>query len=369
MLNPRLPNFAREVLFRTSLNKTTPAHFVSNNCISGLVAINSAYEGILSGRIKSAIAGGVESMSNPTLTLSEKAEQFFIKLNAAKTTAQKLSVLLNFRPSFIIPNAPSPKEPSTGKTMGQHCELMVKEFGISRSEQDEIAYKSHNNASKAQSEGFFDSEVFTVNGISKDNIVRADTSIEKLSKLKPVFDRSEKGTITAGNSSPLTDGASAVFLCEEEFAKEKGYKILGFIKSIEFSALDPKLGLLMAPAVAIPNILKRNNLKLSDIDIFEIHEAFGGQVACNLKALEKGWSAINSESIGEIPRDKINKNGGSIALGHPFAATGGRLILSALSLLEREDKKTALISVCAAGGMAGAVIMERRAPARLPESP
>ncbi|MBN8549519.1 MAG: acetyl-CoA C-acyltransferase [Deltaproteobacteria bacterium] len=358
LYDPRLPNFAREMVLRSGLPKTLSAHSISNNCISGLVAATFISEAIQSGRIKTGIAGGSESMSRPTLTLDPRAEAFFIRLAKARSLGDKLKLLAQFRPKYILPQAPSPKEPSTGLTMGQHCELTAKEFAIARELQDRIAFLSHQNAARAQEAGYFAAEIEALDGQSKDNIIRADTTLAKLAGLKPVFDRSAQGTLTAGNSSPLTDGASAVILMAEAEAKRQGKEAMGFIDAIEFAAIDPSDGLLMAPGLALPRLMERNNLKIADVDIFEIHEAFGAQVAANLLVWEKGWAKYPSlKPIGKIPEEKINVNGGSIAIGHPFAATGGRLILSTVNELRRRKAKTGIISVCAAGAMACAMLV------------
>lgn len=358
LLDPRYPNLAREIVLRSGLPKTISAHFMSNNCISGLVAVGAVSEAIKSGRIRIGLAGGSESMSRPTLTLKPKAEDFFLKLARAKNFSTRLSTLLKFRPSFAMPQAPSPKEPSTGLTMGQHCELSAQEFSVSREQQDLIAYRSHKNAAAAQVNGHLSAEIVPFGDVRHDNLIRPDTNVEKLAKLGPVFERSSKGTITAGNSSALTDGASAICLMSKEIAEKKGLNILGFIDDIQYSAIDPSHGLLMAPAIALPKLMKKNGLSVDAVDLFEIHEAFGAQVAANLHVWEKGWNKYQDISpIGNIPSDKINVNGGSIAIGHPFAATGGRLILSLLNELNRRKKRTGVISVCAAGAMAAAVLV------------
>ncbi|MCB0332353.1 MAG: acetyl-CoA C-acyltransferase, partial [Bdellovibrionales bacterium] len=212
LLDPRTPNAARELVLRSSLPHSVGAHFVSNNCISGLVAANLISEGIQSGRLQCGIAGGSESMSQPTLTFQKKAELFFLQLFGARTMGAKLSQLSKFRPGFLLPQPPSPKEPSTGKTMGQHCEMMAKEFSVAREAQDKIAFTSHQNGARAQKAGYLAQEIEPIGGVDQDNIIRESTTLEKLASLRPVFDRSEKGTLTAGNSSALTDGASAVCL-------------------------------------------------------------------------------------------------------------------------------------------------------------
>jgi len=244
--------------------------------------------------------------------------------------------------------------------MGQHCELTAQELGIPRDVQDEIALASHKNAARAQQAGLIGTDIVPLDGVDKDNLVRPDTSIERLRKLPAVFERSSKGTLTAGNSSALTDGASAVWLMAEGEARRLGREILGYIEGIQFAAIDPKDGLLMAPCVALPKLLTRHGLSVDSVDIFEIHEAFAAQVAANLKIWERGWAKYGTAPIGKIPKEKINRWGGSIALGHPFAATGGRLIMSALRQLQKDSLNTAVISVCAAGAMAGAVLIRRQ---------
>ncbi len=360
LLDPRAPNFAREIVFKSGLSPRVVGHALSNNCISGLVAINFIAQSIRSGRIKIGFAGGSESMSRPALAWRPAAERAFMQLFQARTLGQKLGALASFRPGFFLPIPPSPKEPSTGLTMGQHCELMAKEFSISREEQDRVAYRSHVNAAKAQQAGYLAAEISPIDGVDKDNIIRADSSMERLAKLPPVFDRSSAGTISAGNASPLTDGASVICLMAEEEARNRGLEILGYLDDTVFSAIAPKDGLLMAPAIALPALLKRANLTLDQIDRFEVHEAFGAQVAANQAAWEKGWSKYEAATpIGKIPEEKMNVNGSSIAIGHPFAATGGRLVLSALNELKRSGGNKAAISICAAGAMAGAVLVSR----------
>lgn len=360
LLDSRLPNAARELIVRSGLPASIPAHFISNNCISGLVAINMISEAIKADRIKIGVAGGSESMSQPTFSISKKAELFYLRLNSARTLVDRLKILATFKPRYFLPVPPSPKEPSTGLTMGQHCEITTKEFQIPRAQQDEIAFRSHQNAAKAQKAGILSSEISPLPEASTDNLVRADTSIEKLSKLKPVFDRTDKGTLTAGNSSALTDGASAVLIMSESEANRRGLKILGFIDRVEFSALHPNDGLLMAPGLALPRLLEKSGLTVEQIDRFEVHEAFAAQVLANMSVWENGWSKFPAlKPMGKIPPEKLNVNGGSIALGHPFAATGGRLVTSLCHELERNNLKTGVISVCAAGGMACAMLIKR----------
>lgn len=356
LLDPRIPNFAREIVLRSSLPDSLGAHSVSNNCISGVVAVAFAANGIEAGRIKTAIAGGAEFMSRPALSLRPDAESFFIKFGRARSLGERLQTLSGFR--LPIPQPPSPKEPSTGLTMGEHCELTTKEFSIPRSEQDELALRSHLRAAEARTKGMLQLEIDPYAGIEEDNLIRPNTSLDKLASLRPVFDRSEKGTLTAGNSSPLTDGASAVCLMSDEEVQRRGASTLGTIEDIEFRAISPADGLLMAPGLALPALLHRNNLSIDDIDLFEVHEAFAAQVLANQVVWEKGWDKYPElQPVGRIPEDRINLHGGSIAIGHPFAATGGRLIMSALNQLRERGGGTAALSVCAAGAMAAAVLL------------
>ncbi len=360
LLDPRIPNLAREIVLRSGLPKTINGHFVANNCITGLVAAQVASEAIAGGRIRCALAGGVESMSQPTLTFPRKAEHFFLSLAKSRKLPQKLRLMTRFRPGFLIPQAPSPKEPSTGLTMGQHCELMAQEFRIGREAQDELALRSHVQATLARKEGVLQEQIVPLGGISEDNLLRADTSLEKLRALPAVFDRGSAGTITAGNASALTDGASVVCLMSEELARSSGMKIHGYLEGIEYAAVPPGDGLLMAPALALPRLLQRHALQVPEIDLFEIHEAFAAQVLCNMSAWERGWVRYpHLEAIGDIPRERINVFGGSIALGHPFAATGGRMLINLCQALERKGMRRGIISVCAAGGGAAAALVSR----------
>ena len=356
LLDPRYPNLAREIILRSGLPKSINGHFIANNCITGLLAANAASDSIRAGRISCALVGGSESMSQPTLTFPRKGERFFISMAKAKTLGQRLAMLSKFRPGFLAPQAPSPKEPSTGLTMGQHCELMAQEFQISRADQDALALRSHANAAIAKNEGVLASQILALGDVAEDNLIRPDTSIEKLASLPPVFDRNARGTITAGNSSALTDGASAVCLMSEKAARDQGRDILGFIEAIQFASVPPGDGLLMAPALALPQLCAQVGWKISDIDAFEFHEAFAAQVLCNMKVWRDGWSRYpNSPKLGEIPEEKINIFGGSIALGHPFAATGGRLLINACQAVRARGGQRGVISVCAAGGAGAAV--------------
>lgn len=357
LLDPRTPNWAREILYAAGLPKTVYAHSVSNNCISGLVAVAAAADRIALGHTQCAIAGGSESMSNPALLFGDNASKLFLRMFRARSLGQRLGLMAKLaRPSNFAPKPPAPEEPSTGLTMGQHMEITAKELSIDRQSQDEIALASHQNADKAGEDGSLTAMIAPLAGVERDLMVRPDTSMEKLAKLRPVFDRSDKGTLTAGNSSPLTDGASAVLLMSERRAEKEGREPLAFIRSYEYAAIDANDGLLMAPAVAVPRLLARSEMNFDSFDMIEVHEAFGAQVAANIKAWEEGWK---EPAVGALDRGKLNMLGGSIAIGHPFAATGGRIVGTLAQELQRRFLKRGLISICAAGAMAGAMILER----------
>lgn len=349
LLDSRHPNLAREIALK--LNRPWSCHFVSNNCISGFLSITSAANAIKCGNIDVALAGGVESMSNPPLLFNKSASRFFIDLANAKSISDKLACLLKFRPHHLLPQIPSPKEPSTGLTMGEHCELMVKEFNVERQAQDNLALQSHQNAIAAKAEHA--KQIIPISAVISDNIPRQDTSLEKLGRLRPVFDRIN-GTLTAGNSSSLTDGASCVLLASEQACENHGLEPLAELIDYSYASLPPSHGLLMAPPLAIANLLRKNQLSLRDISIYEIHEAFAGQVLCNLAALKNEWSRYPLD-LGGIEPEKLNLLGGSLAIGHPFAATGGRLALNTSQQLKKDE--LGLTSACAAGGMACAMIL------------
>ena len=356
LLDPRTPNWAREIWFAAGLPKSVYAYAVSNNCISGLVAAACGANSIALGRARTVIAGGTESMSNPALLFSEHGSAIFLKLSRAKSVGQKLALLAQFRPRSFMPKPPAPTEPSTGLTMGQHMEITAKQLGIARSGQDEVAFLSHRNAGAATADGRLTADIVPLGGVTKDLLIRADTSLEKLSQLKPVFDRSSAGTLTAGNSSALTDGASAVLLMSEAQAQKEKREPIAYITDFEFGAIDANDGLLMAPGVVVPRLLRRCGLTFNDFDLIEVHEAFGAQVVANIKAWEEGWK---ESKVGSFPRERMNVMGGSIAIGHPFAATGGRILSGLAAEMKRRGAKRGLISICAAGAMAGAMILER----------
>lgn len=354
--DPFLSNLAREIVLDLGLPASIHAYLVSNNCITSLHAAVEVADAIRQGRAGIGIAGGVESMSTVPVLFGREASRIVLQAGMARSTGERLKTLLWLRPRHFKPVPLSFKEPSTGLTMGEHGEISAKEWKISRQEQDEIAYRSHRRAAAATADGRLTAEIVPLAGIDRDTTIRADTTLEKMAKLKPVFDRSMAGTITAANASPLTDGAAAVLLMSEERARHEGYAPLAFIKAVEFAAIHPKDGLLMAPAVAVPRLLKKTGLTLADMEIVEVHEAFGAQVACNLKAWEQGWK---EEAIGHVDPARLNPLGSSIAVGHPFAATGARIMTTLANEMHRRDARYGLISVCAAGAMACAMILER----------
>lgn len=358
-------NLSREVILGSELNHQTPGLNIQRACGTGLEAANLVGLKISSGQIEVGVAGGTDTNSNVPFIGNTKLTHKMIELQNAKTVSQKLKVIMSISPKLLKPLLPAVKEPRTQKSMGEHCELMVKEWGITREEQDRLAYESHQKAARAYEEGFHDDLVSEFKGVKKDTITRADTSLEKLAKLRPAFDKSEKGTLTAGNSTPMTDGASVVLLASEEWAKANDKEVLAYLKDVEVASVDfvKGAGLLMGPTIAVSRLLQRNNLALSDFDYYEIHEAFAGQVLCTLKAWEseKYCKEIlgREVSLGAIDRSKLNVKGGSLALGHPFAATGGRILITSAKLLNQKGSGRVLISICTAGGMGVAAIVEK----------
>lgn len=358
-------NLSREVVLGSALSHETPGLNIQRACGTGLEAANLVALKIASGQIDSGIAGGSDTNSDIPLIGQRKLTHFLIKLQNAKTLPDKLKVLAGFNPKLLKPQIPAVKEPRTGLSMGEHAELMVKEWNVSREEQDDLAYRSHQNAAKAYEEGFHDDLLVNFKGVEKDTITRKETTKEKLAKLKPAFDKSDKGTLTAGNSTPLTDGASAVLLASESWANENNLEPLAYLVDCEVAAVNfvEGAGLLMAPTVAVARLLERNKLSLQDFDYYEIHEAFAGQVLCTLKAWESDEYCKKNlgvdKALGSIDQSKMNIKGGSLALGHPFAATGGRILATASKILKEKGSGRILISICTAGGMGVAGIVER----------
>jgi acetyl-CoA C-acetyltransferase len=323
---------------------------------------------IASGEIDCAIAGGADSASDIPLSYSPKLQRTVLSLASGKSWGDKLSTIGSLRPRDLAPKAPGIAEPRTGLSMGQHCEEMAKEWSVGRREQDEMALASHKNAAAAWQAGFFKDLVVPFNDLTRDNNVRADTSLEKLASLRTAFDPSPAGTLTAGNSSPLTDGAAAALLSSEDWASSRKIPVQAYITFTETAAVDfvgmagPKEGMLMAPAYAVPRMLERAGLKLQEFDIYEIHEAFAAQVLCTLKAWESEEfcrKQLNRAPLGSIDRAKLNPKGSSVALGHPFAATGARIVATLAKQLAERGSGRGLISICAAGGMGVTAILER----------
>ena len=355
-VDPRIPHLAREVVLCGRLPSTVRALAVTDNCISGTSAIRLIHDSIVAGRAEIGIAGGVESLSNPALLFGERASRIFMDAASAKAVTDRLKQFLKLRPRDFWPAAPAVAEPSTGLSMGEHTELMVKEWKVPQEEQDEIAYRSHMNAHAATEDGRLTAEIHPLDDIDRDLIIRPTTTMAKLAKLPPVFDRSAAGTLTAGNSSPLTDGAAAILLMSEARARKENREPLAFLKAFEVVGIDPKDGLLMGPGLAVPRLLRRTGLTLADIDIVEMHEAFGGQVICNLRAWEQGWK---EPAIGAVDRERLNQLGSSIAIGHPFAATGIRIVTTLANEMKRRGARYGLVSICGAGGTASATLLER----------
>lgn len=357
-------NFARECVLGTALDPHTPAYSVLRACGTSLDTTIQLGLRIGCGQIDTAISGGSDTNSDIPLLFQQQLAWKLIDLRAAKTFSQRLKILASIRFKDLKPLYPSIVEPRTGLSMGQHTEKMVKEWGITREAQDALAYQSHMNAAKAYDEGFFNDLIIPYKGVKRDTIVRADTTPEKLAALKPAFDFSGNGSLTAGNSTLYTDGASALLMASEEYAQQQNWPVLAHLVDAETAAVDyvNGEGLLMAPTYAVARMLKRNHFRLQDFDIYEIHEAFSGQVLCTLKAWEDpayckklGWDT----PLGSIDRSKLNTKGGSVAIGHPFAATGTRIVAQTAKILQQRGSGRALVSICTAGGMGVTAILER----------
>jgi len=355
---------ARECVLGSGLHPWTPAYFVQRACGTGLESVSQIASKIKLGQMDWGIGGGFDTNTDLPILFPRSFSRKMVDANSAKSTSEKIMALLKIRPSDLKPVFPAVKEPRTGKSMGDHTELMVKQWGISRLEQDQLALESHQKAAAAYREGFHSDLIVPFKGVTKDLFLREDTTLEKLGRLKPAFDFSGQGTLTAGNSTPLTDGSSAVLVASEQKARERGLPLLARFVDCEVAAVNyvQGEGLLMAPTIAVHRLLKRNHLKLQDFDFYEIHEAFAGQVLCTLKA----WTDKNycekylgeSRPLGEIDRSKLNVKGGSLALGHPFGATGGRIVASLAKTLHAKGQGRGLISICTAGGMGVTAILE-----------
>lgn len=365
VMAPDAPNIGREVVLGANLSTETDAYSVSRACASSYQSAADVAMNIKAGVIQTGIAGGCDVMSQPPISFNKKMTEAMVRSSYSKKGKLKAFKGIGFKD--LMPRQPAIKEPSSEYTMGQAAEKMAKENGISREDQDALAHRSHTNAANAWQQGWFDEQVVDVimgpkyQPISKDNLVRPNSELGKYAKLKPVFDR-KYGSVTAANSSPLTDGASAVILMGEEKAQALGYSPLGFIKSVAFAALDPNWQMLMGPSFATPKALDSAGLKLMDIDLIDMHEAFAAQVLSNTQAFaskEFAKQRLNrSEAIGEIDFDKFNVSGSSISLGHPFAATGTRQLTQMLYDLKRTGQQHGLITACAAGGLGAAMVLE-----------
>jgi acetyl-CoA acyltransferase len=365
VMSPDAPNIAREVVLGANLPVETDAYSVSRACASSYQSAVDVAMNIQAGIIDAGVAGGCDVMSQPPISFNKKMTEAMVRSSYNK--GSKLKAFKGIGLKDLMPTQPAIKEPSSELTMGQAAEKMAKENGISRADQDALAHRSHLNAANAWQQGWFDEQVISVimgpdyQAISKDNLIRAGSEIDKYAKLKPVFDR-ENGSVTAANSSPLTDGASAVVLMSESKAKTLGYTPLGYIKSFAFAAIDPNWQMLMGPSFASPKALDLAGLTLKDMDLIDMHEAFAAQVLSNTKAFASKKFAqerLNrSEAIGEIDFDKFNVSGSSLSLGHPFAATGTRQLTQMLYDLKRTGGQHGLITACAAGGLGAAMVLE-----------
>jgi acetyl-CoA acyltransferase len=365
----KAPNLAREVALGTGLPAEVPAHSVNRACASAGQAIVDLTAAIRNGETDVGIAGGAESLSDVPILHSRRMAQALVEASRAKSLGGRLKAFVQVRPRDLIPDTPGIAEPSTGLSMGESAEKMARENGITREEQDQIALLSHQHLAAAMDAGKLQPEMAAVRAtptyetrLDADNLLRRDTTLEALAALRPVFDK-KFGTVTAGNSSPLTDGAAAVLLMSEDRARAEGYEPLAFIKGWATTAVDPAGQLLMGPAFAIPKVLTRTGLELSDMDLIEMHEAFAAQVASNIQALESDEFArerLNRpRAVGKVDREKLNVNGGSIAVGHPFGATGARLTTTLAHEMVRRNSRYGLVSICAQGGMGFAMVLER----------
>ncbi|HKN94459.1 MAG TPA: acetyl-CoA C-acetyltransferase [Thermoleophilaceae bacterium] len=362
-------NLTRECVLGSALAHNTPAYDVQQACDTGIEATVLVANKIALGQIECGIAGGVDTTSDAPIEINEDLRRVLLEFNRTKSAAGRVKLLGHLRPGQIVPEIPRNAEPRTGLSMGQHQAITTKHWGITREEQDELAARSHQNLAAAYDRGFFDDLVTPYLGLERDQNLRPDSTPEKLAKLKPVFSPNgdkEGATMTAGNSTPLSDGASTVLLASDEWAERRNLPVLAHLTHAAVAAVDyvhGDEGLLMAPAYAVPRLLDKAGLKLQDFDFYEIHEAFASQVLTTLKAWESPEFCKErlgrDEPLGPIDRDKLNVNGGSLAVGHPFAATGGRIVASLAKMLAERGSGRGLISICAAGGQGVAAILER----------
>ena len=359
-------NLTRESVLGSKLAPETPAYDLQQACDTGIQAAIAVANKIALGQIEVAIAGGTDTTSDAPLAVNEKLRRILLEANRAKTLKGRLAALAKVRPQYLAPAVPQNSEPRTGLSMGDSAALTALEWNVGRAEQDELAVASHHNLAAAYDRGFLDDLVTPFGGLERDQNLRADSSLEKLATLKPVFGKGEAATMTAANSTPLTDGASTVLFASEEYAKQRGWKVLAYFTASETAAVDyvhGGEGLLMAPAYAMPRMLEREGLSLQDFDFYEIHEAFASQVLATLTAWEdpifcKERLGLDAP-LGSIDRSKLNVAGSSLAAGHPFAATGGRIIATLAKLLDQKGSGRGVISICAAGGQGVTAILEK----------
>jgi len=359
-------NLTRECVLGSHLDPHTPAYDVQQACGTGLEAAILVGNKIALGQIDVGIAGGVDTTSDAPLGLNEDLRRVLLDVNREKSLGGRLRQFARVRPGHIVPDMPQNAEPRTGLSMGEHAAITARQWEIGRTDQDELAATSHHRLAAAYDSGFFDDLVTPYQGLSRDQNLRADSTVEKLAKLKPVFGKGEGATMTAGNSTPLSDGAAVVLLASEEWATEHKLPVLAYLGDSQTAAVDyvhGEEGLLMAPTYAVPRLLERNGLSLQDFDFYEIHEAFASQVLATLKAWEDPDFCAKrlglDKPLGSIDRDKLNVNGSSLAAGHPFAATGARITATLAKLLATAGKGRGLISICAAGGQGVTAIVER----------
>jgi acetyl-CoA C-acetyltransferase len=359
-------NLTRESVLGCGLAAETPGLDLQRACGTSLEAAILLGNKIALGQIDCGIAGGVDTVSDPPVVYPRSFQQLLLRSYRGKTMGERVRPWFGLRPKNFRPVLPGVTEPRTGLSMGESTELMVKTWGITRAEQDQLALDSHQKAAAAYAQGFYKDLVIEYLGLSQDNNIRSDTTLEKLAKLRPAFDFSGAGTLTAGNSTPMTDGASAVLLATEAWARERNLPVLAYLSYGKVAAVDyieKKEGLLMAPAYAVPRMLSDAKLTLQDFDFYEIHEAFAGQVLCTLKAWTDPAYCRDKlrlpDALGAIDRSKLNVKGGSLAIGHPFAATGARIVATLAKILDENKGKRGLISVCTAGGMGVTAIVER----------
>jgi acetyl-CoA C-acetyltransferase len=359
-------NLTRESVLGCGLAAETPGLDLQRACGTSLEAAILLGNKIALGQIDCGIAGGVDTVSDPPVVYPRSFQQLLLRSYRGKTMGERVRPWFGLRPKNFRPVLPGVTEPRTGLSMGESTELMVKTWGITRAEQDQLALDSHQKAAAAYAQGFYKDLVIEYLGLSQDNNIRSDTTLEKLAKLRPAFDFSGAGTLTAGNSTPMTDGASAVLLATEAWARERNLPVLAYLSYGKVAAVDyieKKEGLLMAPAYAVPRMLSDAKLTLQDFDFYEIHEAFAGQVLCTLKAWTDPAYCRDKlrlpGALGAIDRSKLNVKGGSLAIGHPFAATGARIVATLAKILDENKGKRGLISVCTAGGMGVTAIVER----------